>query len=119
MTKENKPEEKKESATEKVLNSILEKGLSIVDKVLGKIDEKLDDEEFMEKLEKYAINVTVNTEETVEEETTDWETIAKEDKAKTDSKVDPELLTDKQKAELNLDPAKTWRWIKKTAEENK
>ena len=96
MTKDNENKEEEESATEKVLNSILEKGLSIIDKVLSKIDEKLDDEEFMSNLEKYVVNVTVSTEETVEE-----------------TPIDPEILTDKQKAELNLDPTKNWRWIKK------
>lgn len=35
---------------EKLLDSILTRGLSIVDKFMAKIDEKLDDEEFMEKL---------------------------------------------------------------------
>lgn len=40
-----------ESATEKILDSILEKGLSIMNKVLDRIDKKLDDEEFMKKVE--------------------------------------------------------------------
>jgi hypothetical protein len=45
------------SVTEKLLDSILAKGLSIVDKFLGRIDAKLDDDEFMKKFED---NIEIN-----------------------------------------------------------
>jgi len=82
--KENDEEEKDKeiSPTEAVLDSILVKGLSIIDKVLGRIDEKLDDEEFMKEVEN---NIIVNIKQV------DWKIIAKNDKAKKEKDVLDEI----------------------------
>jgi hypothetical protein len=45
------------SATERMLDSILVKGLSIVDKFLTIVDKKMDDDEFMKKFED---NIEIN-----------------------------------------------------------
>lgn len=47
---------------EKLLDSILTRGLSIIDKFLARVDTKLDDEEFMTKSEK---NIEVNIDEVI------------------------------------------------------
>jgi len=39
--------------TDKLLESIAEKCLNILDKLLDKLDKKVDDEEFIKKMEKY------------------------------------------------------------------
>ena len=39
--------------TDKLLESIVEKCLNILDKLLDKLDKKVDDEEFIKKMEKY------------------------------------------------------------------
>lgn len=45
--------EVKMEKTDKLLESIAEKCLNILDKLLDKLDKKVDDEEFIKKMEKY------------------------------------------------------------------
>lgn len=76
----------KEDVFDKLLESIAAKGLSIVDKVLGKIDEKLDDEEFIKKLGKYVkVNIETEGEDIFinpKKENLEWEDMSREQKDK-------------------------------------
>jgi len=65
---------------EKLLDSIFTRGLSIVDKFMAKIDEKLDDEEFMEKLsDKIEIEIDKAP---VKKETIHWNELPDKDQKK-------------------------------------
>jgi hypothetical protein len=92
------------SATERILDSILMKGLSIVDKFLGHIDKKLDDDEFMKKFED---NIEINI---------DKVNIKRPDKDE-DIHIDVKNmnwgdLSDKEKEKIVI-MFKEWDWAKK------